>query len=166
MTDVAFLSVPDAELNAKKDQLAADWLGRSEVQAILPSGDRFQLLYELLVRQTAEEKIDLKPEGLMGLLGFITIAAYFDKTRYPPRYFRQMIEAIVLVGVFGLVGFSFVDNAGHLGGLVSGLFLGWFFLKKNEQRIKEKKNLLELGGAAALLALGVISAIAVYRMMI
>ena len=104
--------------------------------------------------------------GLMGLLGFITIAAYFDKTRYPPRYFRQMIEAIVLVGVFGLVGFSFVDNAGHLGGLVSGLFLGWFFLKKNEHWIKEKKNLLELGGVASLLALGVISAIAVYRMMI
>jgi len=103
--------------------------------------------------------------GLMGLLGFITIAAYFDETRYPPRYFRQMIEAIVLVGVFGLVGFSFIDNAGHAGGLVSGLFLGWFFLRKNEQPIKEKERRLKLAGAVALLALGVISAIAVYRMM-
>ena len=104
--------------------------------------------------------------GLMGLLGFITIAAYFDKTRYPPRYFRQMIEAIVMVGVFGLVGFSFIDNAGHFGGLVSGLFFGWFFLRKNEQRINEKEKLLKLGGAASLLVLGVISAIAVYRMMV
>lgn len=104
--------------------------------------------------------------GLMGLLGFITIAAYFDKTRYPPRYFRQMIEAIVLVGVFGLVGFSFIDNAGHFGGLVSGLFLGWLFLRNNEQQIKEKEKLLKLGGAVAFLALGVISTIAVSRMMI
>jgi rhomboid protease GluP len=103
--------------------------------------------------------------GLMGLLGFITIAAYFDKTRYPPRYLRQMIEAIVLIGVFGLVGFAFVDNAGHFGGLVGGVFLGWLFLTKNEW-IKEKEKLLELGGATALLALGVISAIAVYRMMV
>jgi membrane associated rhomboid family serine protease len=101
----------------------------------------------------------------MGLLGFITIAAYFDKIRYPHKYFRQMIEAILLIGVFGLVGFAFVDNAGHFGGLVGGLFLGCLFLRKNEW-IKEKEKLLGLGGAAALLALGVISAIAVYQMMV
>ena len=103
--------------------------------------------------------------GLMGLLGFITMAAYFDKTRYPSKYVRQMIEAIILVGLFGLVGFAFVDNAGHFGGLVGGLILGWLFLRKNEL-VKTKEKLLELGGAAALLALGVISAIAVYRMMV
>ena len=102
----------------------------------------------------------------MGLLGFITVASYFDNSRYPPRYFRQMIEAIVLVGVFGLVGFSFIDNAGHAGGLVSGLFLGWFFLRKNEQRTKKKDRRLKLAGAVALLALGFISAIAVYQMMV
>ncbi len=104
--------------------------------------------------------------GLMGLLGFITIAAYFDKTRYPPKYFRQMIEAIILTGVFGLAGFAFIDNAGHFGGLVGGVFLGWYFLRNNEQRIKGREKLLELSGAMAILALAVISAIAVYRMML
>lgn len=37
MTDWLFVSVSDAELNAEKDQLATAWLGRAEVQAILPN---------------------------------------------------------------------------------------------------------------------------------
>lgn len=38
MADVLFLSAPtEAETNLKKDQLAAAWLGRAEVQAILPN---------------------------------------------------------------------------------------------------------------------------------
>jgi hypothetical protein len=35
----------------------------------------------------------------MGLLGFITMAAYFDKNKYPPKYLRNSIEAIAFVGV-------------------------------------------------------------------
>ena len=100
--------------------------------------------------------------GLMGLLGFITIAAYFDRNKYPPKYFRQMIEAIVSIGVLGLVGLAFIDNAAHFGGLVGGLLLGWFFLRR-EQGSREK--LLQFGGIAALVVLGFIAAFAVYRLL-
>jgi membrane associated rhomboid family serine protease len=103
--------------------------------------------------------------GLMGLLGFTTIAAHFDRTRYPPRYFRLMIEAIVSVAVLGLFGFAFIDNAGHLGGLVGGVLLGWFFLRKNERLVKKNAKMLELGGLAALLVLGLVTAFAVHRML-
>ena len=98
----------------------------------------------------------------MGLLGFITIAAYFDRTTYPPKYFRRMIEVIVTIGVLGTIGFAFIDNAAHLGGLVGGLLLGWFFLRKNQQGIKDKENLLQYGGVAALVVLGFIAVFAAY----
>ena len=102
----------------------------------------------------------------MGLLGFITIAAYFDRTRYPPKYFRQMIQAIVLVGAFGLFGFAFIDNAAHLGGLVGGLLLGWVLFRRDGQPIKAHEKLLKFASIAALLALGFIAAFAVYRMLV
>jgi membrane associated rhomboid family serine protease len=103
--------------------------------------------------------------GLMGLLGFITIAAYFDRTRYPPRYFRHMIEAIISVGLLGLFGFAFIDNAGHLGGLVGGLLLGWFCFRRNERWINENEKVVKYGGAAALVVLVLTAGFAVHHLL-
>ena len=61
----------------------------------------------------------------MGLLGFIAITGYLDRTKYPPRYFKRVIALTALFGTLGLFGIPIVDNAAHLGGLVSGLVLGW-----------------------------------------
>jgi membrane associated rhomboid family serine protease len=102
--------------------------------------------------------------GLMGLLGFITIAAHFDRTKFPPRYFRLMIEAIISTGLLGLFGFAFIDNAGHLGGLVGGLLLGWLCFRRNERWINKNEKLVKFGGAAALVVLAVIAAFAVNRL--
>lgn len=103
--------------------------------------------------------------GLMGLLGFITVAAYFDRNKYPQKYFRQMIEAIVSIGLLGLFGFAFIDNAAHFGGLAGGLLLGWLLFRRKDQAIRKKRRLIEFGGAAALLVLSCIALYAAYRMM-
>jgi len=103
--------------------------------------------------------------GLIGLLGFITMAAYFDRTKYPPRYFRLMIEAIVFIGVFGLLGFGFIDNGAHLGGLICGLLMGWVCFKDKGWVIKQHEKLIKFGGAVALFALTVITAYTVQRVL-
>src|SRR5262249_295593 len=99
----------------------------------------------------------------MGLLGFITVVAYFDR-RFLRWYFRRLVEAIILSGVLGLFGFAFIDNAGHLGGLVAGLLLGWLFLRNKEQGIEKRERLFRFAGSAAVVLLCFIAAFTVYRM--
>lgn len=104
--------------------------------------------------------------GLMGLLGFITMAACFDRTKYPAKYLRRSVEAIIFVGVWGLVGFAFIDNAAHLGGLCGGLLIGWVLLRpfgKHFERQKFARQAARLG-VITLLLLGLVAATAVWKM--
>jgi membrane associated rhomboid family serine protease len=109
--------------------------------------------------------------GLMGLLGFIAVAAYFNRKTYPPKYLRNAIEAIVMIGVFGLLGFEFIDNAAHFGGLCGGLLLGWLLLrpynqKSDEANPPEKSGKLAAAmGVVALIILGLGAALAVVRIL-
>jgi membrane associated rhomboid family serine protease len=105
--------------------------------------------------------------GLMGLLGFITVAAYFDKKTYPPKYLRNSIEAIAMIGVFGLIGFAFIDNAAHLGGLVGGLALGYVLVRPYNQRANAQniEQQVAILGMVALVILGLVASLAIFKML-
>ena len=105
--------------------------------------------------------------GLMGLLGFVTVASYLGREIYPARYLRNSIEAIVMIGVLGLVGFAFIDNAAHLGGLCGGLLFGWLLLRpynqeSNNQKAERKVAIL---GIVATVILGLVALLAISKML-
>jgi membrane associated rhomboid family serine protease len=104
--------------------------------------------------------------GLMGLMGFITVAAYFDKKSFPSKYVRNSIEGIVMVGAFGLLGFAFIDNGAHLGGLIGGLVLGWLILRPRQPEPDRSKlsQRAVISGTVALLVLAGFAVVAILRM--
>jgi membrane associated rhomboid family serine protease len=102
--------------------------------------------------------------GIMGLLGFVTVAAYTDGKKFPPKYLRRSIEAIVFIAVFGLIGFAFIDNAAHLGGLCAGLAIAWVF-RPDKEKGGSRRAIANISviSILALIVLGVISGVAVMK---
>src|ERR1700752_345391 len=100
--------------------------------------------------------------GIMGLLGFIAIVAYLDRTKYPPEYFKRVITITLFFVALELFAFDSIDAAAHLGGLVAGSLLGWLTGRKKQTPMPGK--LLQLGGIAGLFAVISTTVFAVYRL--
>lgn len=61
--------------------------------------------------------------GILGLLGFLVVFIG-PAERQIPRGFRRLLwQWVIFVGLLGLMGWSVIDNAAHLGGFIAGALL-------------------------------------------
>jgi hypothetical protein len=105
MTDVSFLSVPDADLSAKKDQLAADWLGKAEVQAILPSS---------LSNQQFVQKLEFIAGGVTLANEGTLITNLNNGSQSRAQVLRAVAESPEVTSKFLLQNFETMQYIGHL----------------------------------------------------
>ena len=67
--------------------------------------------------------------------------------------------------MLGLLGFAFIDNGAHFGGLVCGLWFGWLCFRNNGRWIRDHEKLIKVSGAVSLFGLTLITAYAVQRLL-
>ena len=65
--------------------------------------------------------------GIMGLVGYLAVVAHYRGFEVAPGIRDGMVRTIWATAGLGVAGFFFIDNAGHLGGLLTGAALGWCF---------------------------------------
>lgn len=79
--------------------------------------------------------------GLMGMIGYLAVYAYRRRRQLQPGFLRSILTNIALIGAIGLVGYKFIDNAAHLGGLLTGVTYGLIQIPRDLGADPRKANL-------------------------
>ena len=81
--------------------------------------------------------------GIMGLLGFLLVFEFLHGKLVPQRATRRLCAALLFTFVVGFVGYNFVDNWAHGGGLVAGMIYGVIVFPKSSSPHRPKANRLD-----------------------
>lgn len=64
--------------------------------------------------------------GIMGLLGFLLVFETMHTRLVPKSSRRRLLAGVIVTVLMGILGFQFIDNAAHAGGLIAGI--GYAFI--------------------------------------
>ena len=79
---------------------------------------------------------------------------------------RRLAAGVVLTAAIGLVGYRYIDNAAHAGGLLAGMLYALIVFPSSTASQRPRSNITDrLAGSAALLALAGSAVFAVMRIM-
>lgn len=62
--------------------------------------------------------------GIMGMFGFLAVMALRRRRLMPPGIGQAVLVNVGIIAGMGIVGYTFIDNAAHAGGLLAGGILG------------------------------------------
>ena len=99
--------------------------------------------------------------GLMGLVGILIALSYKRGGSIAQAIRGQMIIFVVFIFIMGF-SMGGVDNAAHLGGLLSGFLLGRYMLDRDPQTASERTRAYAMGWIAALAIVGSFAALFIF----
>ena len=99
--------------------------------------------------------------GILGLAGFLYVMSRRRPDEVPAAYGEVAMWSIILTGIVGAVGYRFIDNAAHAGGLLGGVLVGWLTVPRELPQIEraparsEDDGVTSILGAAAAVVLAI-----------
>lgn len=104
--------------------------------------------------------------GLMGLVGLLAVMGLRRKRLLPPHFVAGILRSIAMMAVFGILAWSILDNAAHLGGLLTGATIGlWLFRKDDGSLPLPDSPLKSSFGWISLLAFTALFAFTIWRLL-
>jgi len=104
--------------------------------------------------------------GLMGWLGFLLVFETLHSALVPRSAKRRLIGGVLMTALIGLVGYRFIDNTAHFGGLLAGMVYAGIVFPKSVSVLRPKMNATDrIVGMASLAVIAASAFLAVIRMM-
>jgi len=104
--------------------------------------------------------------GLMGWLGFLVVFETLHSQLVPRSSKRRLIGGVILTGLIGLIGYRFIDNAAHFGGLVAGMAYAAIVFPKSSSVMRPKVNLTDrLVGIASFALIAFSAVLAAFKIL-
>ncbi len=102
--------------------------------------------------------------GLMGWLGFLLVFETLHKALVPRRARRRLAAGVFLTAIIGIIGYRFIDNAAHAGGLFAGMLYAAMVFPASSSPHRPRSTVTDLvAGAAALFAIVAATVMAVVK---
>jgi len=92
--------------------------------------------------------------GVMGLVGFLWMMARLRPRVLPDDFGERMTYAVGATALLGVIGFEFIDNWAHLGGLLAGGGMGWLLLRDGPWERRAGWTMAAAGALSLLILLG------------
>ena len=104
--------------------------------------------------------------GLLGLLGFLLVFETLHARLVPRPTRRRLCAALVLTFLIGVVGYSFIDNYAHGGGLAAGMLYAAIVFPKSRSARRPRANRMDrIFGGVSLAVLTAFALVAVKLML-
>ena len=101
--------------------------------------------------------------AIMGVAGFVAVMGR-RRADVPADIGSAALSTCALTALVGLIGFRFIDNAGHAGGFVAGALLAWLLVKDGEEADTARSRGVSTIGLLALVVLVVGAAATSWRL--
>jgi membrane associated rhomboid family serine protease len=102
--------------------------------------------------------------GLMGWLGFLLVFESLHSRLVPRSARRRLLAGVLLTAVIGLVGYRFIDNAAHAGGLIAGMLYAIVVFPKSASSYRPNTTISDRIAGVGALALLVLAALFAVRL--
>lgn len=103
--------------------------------------------------------------GLMGWLGFLLVFETLHVKLVPRSSRRRLIGGVVMTALIGLVGYRFIDNAAHFGGLLAGMAYAGIVFPRSSSVSRPRMNLTDrIIGTGSLVAIAISGILAILQM--